>query len=147
MTDFTLAASITRTSLGLGDLDLNDHVNFAISVPFLGGTGRYVRNLDSSAYMDGEIEINAHLPNITETVGLEVFGANYAAVMTNAGLALAAFKQAQYTLTVVIAGHTHTWRCQRADWSYEINTGRVSANQVKFQFDVPRSPLAVAGEF
>jgi hypothetical protein len=48
--------------------------------------------------MDGEIEINAHLPNITETVGLEVFGANYAAVMTNAGLALAAFASQATTL-------------------------------------------------
>jgi len=147
MPDFTLAASVTRTSLALPDLDLNDHINYAISVPVLGGEGRWTRNLDSSAYMDGEIEINARLSNITETIGLEVTGANYAAVMANFGAALAAFKQASYTMTMTIAGHTHTWRCQRADWAYEINTGRVAANQIKLVLSVPRSPLAIAGEF
>lgn len=147
MPDFTLAASITRTSLALGDLNLNDHINYAVSVPVLGGEGRWTRNLDSSAYMDGELEVNARLTNITETIGLEVYGADWAGVMANFGAALTAFKQARYNLTMTINGHTHTWRCQRADWAYEINSGRVAANQIKVAFSVPRSPLAVAGEF
>jgi hypothetical protein len=147
MTDITLVVKVTRASLALADLDINDHINYSAGIPLLGGEMAWRRNTTTSAYMDGEVEVNAARPDIKETVTVEVRGANYAAIQTNIAALIAAFSQASYQLYISVNGSVHTWNCKRADWAYDYQSGRVAANAHKWTFTVPRSPVAAAGVF
>lgn len=147
MPDITLAALITRTSLGLGDLDINDHLNYACGVPLLGGEKRYRRNQATSAYQRGAVEISATLDDVIETVTVEVMGTSQSNLMANVTTLRDAFAQGSYQLKLTINGVQHTWACKRADEQYEISTGRLAARQLKWVFSVPRLPDAVAGAF
>ena len=147
MSDITLVGLITRTALSLADLDLNDHVNFILGVPFLGGQGRYTRNSQGGTYMDGEVTVNRRLPNIVENIVVEVRGGTWGEVETNVATLVAAFKQDSYQLKLTVNGTQHNYQCEAADWSYDLSTGRVASNMPKFIFEVPRRPIPLVGSF
>jgi len=147
MTDITLVAKVTRTALGLADLDINDHLNYSCGIPMLGGEKRWKRNSISSAYQRGEVENSATLGDVIETVTVEVKGSSYANMMANVATLREAFGQGQYQLKLTIDGTQHTWACKRADEQYDIVSGRIASRQVKWTFSVPRLPDAVAGAF
>lgn len=147
MTDITLLGYVTRTALSLPDLDINDHVNFVLGVPLLGGAGKYDRNMVGSAYMDGTVTVNRKMPNITETITVEVRGGTWAEVMANVLTVKQAFTQGDYQLHITINGNYHAWQCEAADWSYDLQQGRIASLMPKFTFEVPRRPIPVAGQF
>jgi hypothetical protein len=147
MTDITLAGTITRTTLALADLDINDHLNFILGVPLLGGQGKYDRNKTGGSYMEGEVTVNRKMPNITEIVTVEVRGAAWSDVMANALLVRQAFTQDNFVLNITINGNAHSWQCEAADWSYDLSQGRIASGMPKFTFEVPRRPIALAGQF
>lgn len=147
MTDITLAGLVTRTALSLSDLDINDHVNFILGVPMLGGQGRWTRNSQGGSYMDGEVTVNRRRPNIVENITVEVRGSDWTGVETNIAVLMAAFLQDSFQLKLTLNGTNHYYQCEAADWSYDLSTGRVASNMPKFTFEVPRRPIPVAGSF
>jgi hypothetical protein len=147
MADLTVVANISRSLLALGDLNLNDYVNFTLATPILGGEEAWKRNSQGSAYMDGEVEVNASRGNITETIGVWVTGSTHANMMANVTTLKQAFNQATYELYLSINGTVHEWRCYRANSSYEFSTGLIASRKVKWTFQVPRNPVPITGGF
>ena len=149
MSDLTLAGSVTRTSLALGDLNLNDYVSYYLSEQLMGGQERWVRNLDSSAYMDGELTINRHRGNITERVGVEVIGTSQSVLDANIAALKQAFYQDSFQLTLTINSSTHTYQCECADMDTQMvwNKGRQVGRVVLCVFDVPRRPIPLVGSY
>lgn len=149
MSDLTLAGSVTRTSLAMADLNLNDFVNYYLSSQLMGGEERWTRNIDSSAYMDGELTLNRHRGNVTERVGVEVLGTSQAVLDANIATLKQAFYQDSFQMTLTINSSTHTYQCEAADLDTTMvwNNGRQVSRIVLCVFSVPRRPIPLVGSY
>lgn len=144
-----VAASVTRASLGLPDLDLNDFTHYYVADTFLGGQVTWNRTQVSSPWVDGQITVARTRGTVTETVAVEVLGASPNQVQTNLVNLLEAFLQDTYQLHVTLGGGsasaTYVYQCEAADYQVSWTGPRMQANQVQVQLSVPRSPVPVTG--
>lgn len=149
MTDITLAGSVTRTSLALADLNINDYASYYLSQQLMGGEERWTRNLDSSAYMDGDLTLNRRRGNITERVGVEVLGSSQSVLDANVVVLKAAFYQDNFQMTLTMNSSTHTYQCEAADMDTAMvwNNGRQAGRTLLCVFSVPRRPIPLAGGY
>lgn len=145
MPDITLAASVTRTQLGLGDLNINDHVSFYLATQLLGAQVQWNRQQVTSPFTDGAVTTQRFRQQVTEQVGVEVLAATAAEMQTNLAELLAAFCQDSYTLTLVVDGTTYAYRCEAADYQVAWTGPRFAARQGQVLFNVPRQPEPVSG--
>lgn len=148
MADLTLAGSVTRSLLGLGDLNINDYTSYFLSAQMDFGEKRYQRNAQGSPYMRGEVTVNRTEKQRIRNIGVEVLGTSHANLESNLQALLDAFDQDSYNLTLTINGTTRTYVCEAADYSLPgWVSGRIVGRVVLVQFSVPTRPIPVAGSF
>lgn len=155
MPELPLAVRLTRDWLGLGELDINDHLDYAVAGGdgnFLGTGVTYQRNLATSPFLDGAVEVSETREMVQEKIVLEVFGETVLDMLDKLKAARQAFTQKFYELKV---GRDNgpdvepTWwlryACTKADYQLGWTGPRVIAHQVQGVFTVPRQPKPLAG--
>lgn len=145
MPNLSMDVSVTRSLLGLSDLHINDHVNYALAPAFLGATVQWNRNQVSSPFLDGAVTVTRTRQMVTETIAVEVFGANQSTVQLHASQLIDAFLQDNFVLSVVIEGATQSYQCETADYQVAWTGPRWIQNQLQVSFSVPRQPVALSG--
>jgi hypothetical protein len=141
----TLTAYVTRDELGLGDLDINDGVNFKVAGAFMGGSVAWQRNNVSSPYIDGDITVSRRRGDIVEPVEIWVYGDNHTELRDNLGELLTAFTQENYNLSFNFDGRNRKYDCKCADYTVSYEQAFVHSKMHKVVFNIPRNPIAIYG--
>ena len=145
MTDVAMSVTITRSSLGLLDLDINDHLNYIVAGPeFLGGQMSWERNQVSSPFVDGDFTVNRRRQNVTENVVIEIMAGSGLELQVNTRVLTQAFSQDEFYMKVEINKATSIYRCEAADYKLVTSGPRFVANQIQCVFSVPRRPIPTA---
>jgi hypothetical protein len=149
MPDLGLAVTVSRTALGLADLDINDHVAYRCAAQLLGGQVTWRRNQVTSPWVDGAVTVSRAREMVTEQLGVEVFGADATELEAHVTTLIQAFQQSSFTLTVTVESLAHGYACEAADINYAQfwNGPRLVARQAQLVFSVPRQPVPTAGVF
>lgn len=142
----TYAATLTRTELGLGTLNIHD------------GTTYFVRSVDpgrvpiereeaKSPLVKGSIDIGSVERDAILTGLIQVRGATHAAVRSNISALLSALRQNEYTLTVTIDGTSYAWTCKKAEAGLADGMDFAFRHRLyaHVEFTAKRSPIASAG--
>lgn len=145
MADIALVATVSRASLGLPALAINDHLSYALAPGFLGASVVWKRNQASSAYLDGDVTVNRTRSNVVEPVVVEVMGVNQVALQNAVNDLIGAFIQDSFELSVTIGGVQHTYYCESADYQMTWVGHRFIAKQLQVSFQVPRRPVPKIG--
>lgn len=145
MADLGLTATVTRTLLGLADLNINDHVNYYLSPQFLGGTTAWQRNQVTSPFIDGAVTTNRTLQMVTETLGIEVIGSSPTTLQTALAALIIAFNQDSFILNISIGSANYQYRCEASDFQVLWTGPRMIAKQAQVLFQTPRQPVPLAG--
>lgn len=149
MADFVFDVVITRTLLGLANLDLNDHVNFYVAKDnMFGAAVQYNRNQITSPYMDGAVTVNRQKQAVQDQLTIEILPtANLALLATNIQSLIAAFTQDSYTLAVTMGSQTNTYNCEAADYTVSYEQSRFNARRASVTFQFIRQPNPASGVF
>lgn len=157
MPDFTLSALVTRTQLGLSDLQINDNLNYRISGAdqFMQGTVIWERDSTKSPYVEGEFTTNRRRSNVQERLGVEVFKGDSAGISGQGKFALEAniqqliqaFTQDAFVINATANSGTTWqqewhWACEAADYAVTITGPRLASQQALVVFTVIRNPVA-----
>lgn len=144
MSDFAyFGSSITRASLGLPPLDLNDNVTYMLSNQILGGTMTWNRQVVKSPYVDGEYLVNAAKGSIQEQFGVQVLAPSQGALQLAIQALIDAFTQFSYVLTVQQDDAVYRFTCQPADYTVDWTQERMMARKALVTFHFNRLPVAV----
>lgn len=142
MSDLALSVLVSRSALGLSDLDINDHIDYIVAGPeFLGGQQSWDRTQVSSPFADGEVTTMRRRQNVQENIVLEVLGDTTSEVHSNAQTVIDAFSQDAFTITVSINGASTAYHCEASDYKLITSGPRYSAQQIQVLFVVPRKPI------
>lgn len=147
MPNISLSVSITRTGLGLVDLEINDHIHSYITPSFMGADSPWNRTAVTSPWLDGDVTVNRTRQKVTEPLQLEVLGGSLAEMDANAQALLEAFDQSDFHLIVDIGGQTHTYECEAADRTVLWTGPRMVEGQLQITFQVPRQPVPLVGTY
>lgn len=145
MTDLSLTVLVTRGALGLGDLDINDHVNYYVTPTFLGGQVSWDRVEVTSPFIDGSVTVNRRRSKVQENIGIEVLGDSQADLATNLAALIAAFTQDGFALNIGVGAQAYQYACEAADYQLTWSGPRSIARQALVAFTVPRQPNPIAG--
>lgn len=145
MADLTVTAVVTRSSLGLPNLNINDHSKYVLTTTMLGGSVAWQRNAISSPYVDGDITVTRRRPTVVEPMEIYVYGTNGANLMWNTAEVINAFCQDAFSLTVTINGATRQYSCESSDYSIEYNNAKFASKMCTVRLQVPRKPLPLVG--
>lgn len=145
MPDLTLSVLVSRTILGLSDLQINDHTNYFIAPGSFGGAVTWNRTQVQSPYIDGAVTVNRTRNMVNDAINVEVRGNDTAGVHTNLQALLNAFIQDNYTITVSVNGSSRQYACEAADYHAEWTGPRWVANQIQVALTVPRFPVPISG--
>lgn len=145
MSDLTVSAAVTRTDLGLSNLNINDHDKYILSTTILGGSVAWQKNQVSSPYVDGDITITRRRPTVIEPFEVYVYGTSGATLMTNTQALIDAFSQDSFSLSVTINGATRQYACETADYSLEYSHTKFASHMCTVRFQLPRNPIPTVG--
>lgn len=141
---FAVNASVTRDLLGLGNLNINDHVNYTLASGIMSGQVSWDRQQASSQWIDGDVTVSRRRGNVTEPITLYVRGGDHGELISNVHTAIEAFSQDAFGLAIVINGEFNQYQCESAD--YSVDWGYVlHSNMTILKFQVLRSPLPIRG--
>lgn len=147
MVDLSLNAKVTRTELGLGDLNINGSPYRIVGSTIFGGTQGWDRHTVSSPFVDGDVVVRQRRTNVTEQLGIYVSGTDTANMFTNIRDLIWAFTQIRYTLQINIGNSVNQWDCMTADYSVLVDTPHMVAKYGVVTFNIPRRPGALAGGY
>jgi hypothetical protein len=149
MSDLNVVARVSRTLLGQGDLDINDHTSYALAGPSIfQGQVQWQRNSSGAPWVDGEITWERHRTNSTEPLTVYAKGSSLSDLDSKIATLHAAFFQDRYTLQVIVGGANHAWDCETADVSaVQYDTAHVASLYVAITYSIPRKPIPLAGGF
>ena len=149
MADLNVVARVSRTLLGLGELDVNDHVNYVLAGPqAVSGAVNWDRRQVSAPWVDGDITISRRMASSTENLSFYVAGSTQADLDTHIATLKQAFFQDRYTFQMIVGGSNHAWDCEAADLTQVLyDTTHAFAKYVTVTFSVPRMPIPLAGGF
>lgn len=148
MTDLPITARVTRPDLGLGDLDINDHVKYVVAGPqAMSGTVTWDRKQVNAPWVDGDITVARRRMNVMESLTIYVKGATQADMDANISALIAAFTQDRYGLQFIIGSANHAWDCEAADYTVVLDTVHFHALYAQVTFMIPRKPVALSGAF
>jgi len=143
--DVDLDVQLTRTQLGLGYLNINDHVNYAIAPGSFGAQVTWQRNQVGSIYQDDEITTYRKRNKVMENIIVEVFGDNNVEVQGNVDALIAAVLQSNFDILISVNGVYRVYACETADYGMKWEGNRFVANQFQVNLTVPRSPVPKVG--
>lgn len=139
------AASVSRPELGLGDLNLNDHVNYYVAPGIFGGTVSWRRQTVQSPWIEGTFTVGAVRDQVEDKFTVEVKGADQAGLQTNLQNLINAFSQSSFNVTVQLDTAYYTYACEASDYTIDWTNTRFMAKQVQVTFNLRRSPVPVNG--
>lgn len=146
------AASVTRTELSLGDLDLINPLSEApvydiMADSFDAGRVTWRRDTVTSPYVAGAYEVGAVKDEVDASLVVRVKGTDHTTLQTHVGALIEAFSQSTYTLTLELDSVEWAWTCKRADYAlaYDLPMRRRHIARVVLAF--PRSPIPAAGPY
>ena len=140
-----VTASVSRTSLGLPALDINDRVKYYLSEAVDSGSVAWRREQVESPYVESKITIGRVRDIVEQKIGIQVLGATQTTIATNIAALVAAFTQDTFTLTIQLDSQTYTWACEAADYTMDWSRERLHAHQVLMAFGFLRHPIPVGG--
>lgn len=140
-----IIVTVSRTLLGLGSLNINDHLVYELSTTVFGGSVAYQTTWISSPYVDGDIPHTRRRGNVTDTLGVYVMGETNKDVLTNMQTLVAAMQQDKYSLMLVYDGATYQYECHSADYTVGWDQANLNANKILVTFSVPRKPVPTKG--
>lgn len=147
MPELSMGVVLTRDLLGLGDLAINDHLNYYIGPQFLGSMVSWNRQQATSPFIDGAVTTYRTRSQVTEQVLVEVLGDSAAELHTNLAALVAAVCQDAYRLNVSVDGQSWAYACEAADYQVAWAGPRLVARQVQVSLGIPRSPVPISGGF
>jgi hypothetical protein len=138
-----MTAGITRTLLGLGDLNLNTDPFIVVDVK--PGEVQWRRQETASFYVDGEFTVGRakNSPRVQWTQ--QVSGTDQDDLDANMAALIDAFEQDTFQISYDLDGNTHTWRGECADWNPTYEKERVHGLIQLVVFSFKRMPRALAG--
>ena len=148
MPELTLAAAVTRTELGLTDLDINDIATYELAKQLNNGTVSWRKEIAQSPFYEGRFVVHEVKDAVEMSLIVYVHGESYPVINTRVQTLLEAFtEQYSYDLKITVNGQQHTWTCERADYDVAFATETVNALKVPVQLTTMRHPSPVAGAF
>lgn len=148
MADLVIAASVTRTELGLADLSLENPGSYRV-VSAGPGSVSWRRRVAASPYCHGEALVSAVKEEVTQALVVRVYGSTAADLNTKTAALLRAFDQFDYRLSLTIDGVTSTWACQPANYSPmgrgELEPNLLRARMQAYALEIPRNPIPLIG--
>lgn len=148
VSDISLSAKVTRTDLGLGDLDINDSTNYRIAGPsVMEGTTSWERNQVSSPWVEGDITISRRRGNVTSQLAIYVNADTIGDMMSKTRTLVDAFTQNRFTLQINMGTAVNQWDCEAADYTVQMDTAHVYNMYSVVTFSLQRKPIPVAGAF
>ncbi len=139
-----MSVKVTRTLLGKGDLELNDHYRYIVA-SISPGDSKWRRKTTSSPYLDGAVTTQRARDNSEMQILVDILSQYQAEMGSLKADLVEAFEQDSYTLTVVIDGYTTSWLCETADYRNDLQKERLHGGRQQIAFMVPRKPVATAG--
>ena len=154
MADLVVAASITRTELGLGDWNL--HVAGSIEVVSYDSGGPVkARVVAKSPTLDGHVQTGSKADGRVILLTLRFRGASKSALDSTLQTTINAFEQSSYQLSVQLDDATVVWACDDAEYR-PVRTDGDGVDQVglsksakwqAFAFTIPAQPYPVSGVY
>jgi hypothetical protein len=147
MSDISLSAKVTRTDLGLGDLDINASPYRVAGPSVMEGTTAWERNQVNAPWVEGDITISRRRGNVTSQLAIYVSGTTIGDMMTNVRTLVDAFNQDRYTLQINMGTAVNQWDCEAADYAVVMDTAHVYNMYALVTFSLQRKPVPLAGAF
>src|SRR3954471_7485848 len=141
-----MSVTVTRTLLGLPDLELNDFVRYSIGAQFLGGNVSWNKQQVGSIFVDGQTTTARSMQNVTEQVAVEVYAEDIDELRANTTEVDQAFFQDSFVMTVTVDGVVYAqYMCEAADRQLTWTGPRLIEHQNAIVYSMPRQPLPLAG--
>lgn len=141
----TVSCSVTRTSLALADLNLNDHVAYYPSGDIFGATITWRRTTVKSPFVESEFTTNRVRNLVEDKFAVNVLGADQVTMANNITTLINAFSQDTFNLTVQLDSQPYTYACEASDYSMDWQIGRMHSLQTEVKFNLRRSPVPING--
>lgn len=141
----TFTANVTRTDLGLANLNINDYTKYITTTQIMGGQVTWQRNSVSSPYVDGDVTISRRRPSVNDVFAINVIGTTHAIVKTNLQTLVQAFLQDKFNIIITVDGATYQYECETSDYSVEWNHAKFHEKMITVTFNVMRKPIAISG--
>lgn len=141
----TVQFSVTRTTLGLGDLNINNRTQFIVASEILSSQVTYRRQQVRSPYVEGAITVNRVRDQVQDRIAIDVIGNTHAILQTNLTELHNAFAQDRFALTVQLDTAAYVYLCEAADYKMDFSVPRMHAIYTQVQFSFLRSPTPIGG--
>ncbi len=112
-----LSVTFSRTLLGLGDLEINDHIKYYVA-EFGDQSITWRRQQVSSPWVDGTVTSQRSKENVTRSMTIEVLGDNWADTLSNAKDLIDAVSQDTFVLTSDMNSEIVSYICEASDYSW-----------------------------
>lgn len=141
----TVGVTVSRTLLGLADLDIMDHVNYITSGTFLGSGVTYRRTQVRAPYVEGAITTNRVRDVVQDQIAIDVLAPDYTTFQHNIETLQDAFAQDEFVLTMLLNGVPWSWQCEASDYKMDWSIPRIHALYGQIQYTLIRQPISVTG--
>lgn len=140
----TVAATISRAELGLGNLQLNQ-APYTITPEISPGQVEFRRATVESPYVEGTFSTHVVKGQGQGQVVIDVRESTHAAAQTAIQTLIDAFTQSTFVFTLSLNGTSYAWDCETADYSVGFAHERLHAIVIPVAFSFPRFPTANQG--
>ena len=142
----TLSLYVTRTELGLTNLQLNEDPYKVSANDFNPGSVVFRRETAKSPYVDGGIVTGAVKDLVEGGINIDVSGADHSALRTNLDTLITAVTEQRYfDLYFTVNGAEYAWKCDRADYATGFVHERLHAIYLPVAITFTRAPTPVSG--
>jgi hypothetical protein len=142
---FTFSASVTRSDLGLLDLDINDLVNYRVSSEIMGSMVTFDRKIVSSPYVNGDVTVHRRRGNVNEKFSVLVYGDEQNDLQINVSELINAFTQNSFNLSFGLDSTIWSYKCEASDYQLEWNNAYFASGQLRVTFNLNRNPIPLVG--
>lgn len=140
----SLSVTLSRTLLGLGVLEINDHINYYVAD--LGDHAVSWRRITtSSPWVDGDVTVQRVRQNVTRQVNVEVLGADWGVTQVNARALIDALSQDEFEMTITQDTEVTTYLCEASDYVWRQAKERWHAKRGQMAFSLLTKPIPAAG--
>jgi hypothetical protein len=141
----TFAATVTRSDLGLADLNINDQADYIIGSEMLGAMVTWDRKVVSSPFVNGDVTVHRRRGNVAERFSVYVLAATQSEMQTNIKALIDAFNQHKFNLSITLDSTVYTYICEASDYQVEWMNTNFFALKVKVVFNLIRQPIPLVG--
>lgn len=143
--DAVVTVKISRTQLGLADLDLMDHLNYITSGTFMGAGVTYRRQQIRSPYVEGATTVNRVRDQVQDQIAIDVLADTQAHFQTNIATLQNAFAQDTFVLTMTLDTVVWAWQCEASDYQMDWSIPRIHGLYGQIKYTLLRQPILVTG--